>query len=120
ESFELLQGDLVTLENRLSELRTRQQAIKFEIKQIDSLPAPENINENDIAIIFNQFKQGLGDIVEKSLADLRALKDRIDGFRNTIVNDRLVALKSELRDLNGLLRKLDNEYAQKVSLIDKG
>lgn len=120
ESFELLQEDLVKLESRLSELRTRQQAIKYEIKQIDSLPKPENINENEISIIFNQFKQGLGDLVEKSLYDLKEFKNKIDGFRSSIVNDRLIALKKELNQLNEVVRKLDNDYSQKISLIDNG
>lgn len=120
ESFELLQEDLVRLENKLSELRIRQQAIKYEIKQIDSLPKPENINENEISIIFNQFKQGLGDLVEKSLDDLKEFKNKIDGFRSSIVNDRLTALKKELNQLNEVVRKLDNDYSQKISLIDKG
>lgn len=120
ESFELLQEDLVKLESRLSELRTRQQAIKYEIKQIDSLPKPENINENEISIIFNQFKQGLGDLVEKSLDDLKEFKNKIDGFRSSIVNDRLIALKKELNQLNEVVRKLDNDYSQKISLIDSG
>lgn len=120
ESFELLQEDLVKLENKLAELRIRQQAIKYEIKQIDSLPKPENINENEISIIFNQFKQGLGDLVEKSLDELKEFKNKIDGFRSSIVNDRLTALKKELTQLNEVVRKLDNDYSQKISLIDKG
>lgn len=120
ESFEILQEDLVKLESELSKLRIRQQAIKYEIKQIDSLPKPENISENEVSIIFNQFKQGLGDLVEKSLEDLKEFKNKIDGFRSSIVNDRLIALKKELKKLNDSIRKLDNDYSQKISLIDNG
>lgn len=120
ESFESLQGDLVKLENKLSQLRTRQQAIKYEIKRIDSLPKPENINESELSIIFNQFKKGLGDLVEKSLDDLKDFKNKIDEFRSSIVNDRLSVLKKELNQLNGVVRRLDDDYAQKISLIDKG
>lgn len=120
ESFEVLQEDLSKLENKLSELRSRQQVIMFEIKQIDSLPKPENINENEIAIIFNQFKQGLGDLVEKSLDELKGFKNKIDSFRSTIVNNRLIILKLELEKLNEIIRKLDNEYSEKISLIDNG
>jgi uncharacterized protein YydD (DUF2326 family) len=120
ESFDLIQNDLVKLENKLLELRTRQKAIKYEIKQIDSLPVPENINENEISIIFNQFKNGLGDLVEKSLEDLKGFKDKIDGFRNSIVSNRLSDLKSELLKLNEIIRKEDDEYSNKISLIDKG
>lgn len=119
-SFEALQDDLVKLENRMNILRVRQQAVKYEIKQIDSLPAPENINEQEMAIIFNQFKQGLGDLVEKSLDELKEFKNKIDGFRSSIVNDRLQSLKEELSQLNETLRKLDDDYSRKVGLIDNG
>ena len=118
ESFELIQEDLVKLEAKLTDLRTKQQAIKFEIKQIDSFPKPESINENEIQIIFNQFKKGLGDLVEKSLDDLKEFKNKIDGFRNTIVNERLINLKSELSKINSIVRKLDEEYSDKISLLD--
>jgi uncharacterized protein YydD (DUF2326 family) len=120
ESFELIQEDLVKLEAKLADLRTKQQAIKFEIKQIDSFPKPESINENEIQIIFNQFKKGLGDLVEKSLEDLKEFKNKIDGFKNTIVNDRLTNLKSELSEINSIVRKLDEEYSEKISLLDNG
>lgn len=120
ESFELIQEDLVKLEVKLADLRTKQQAIKFEIKQIDSFPKPESINENEIQIIFNQFKSGLGDLVEKSLDDLKEFKNKIDSFRNTIVNDRLSSLKSELFEINSVVRKLDEEYSEKISLLDNG
>ena len=120
ESFELIQEDLVKLEAKLADLRTRQQAIKYEIKQIDSFPKPESINENEIQIIFNQFKSGLGNLVEKSLADLKEFKNKIDGFRNSIVNDRLTSLKNELSELNSIVRKFDEEYSEKISLLDNG
>jgi uncharacterized protein YydD (DUF2326 family) len=120
ESFEIIQEDLVKLEAKLADLRTKQQAIKFEIKQIDSFPKPESINENEIQIIFNQFKNGLGDLVEKSLNDLKEFKNRIDGFRNTIVNDHLISLKSELSEINSIVTKLDEEYSEKIALLDNG
>jgi uncharacterized protein YydD (DUF2326 family) len=88
--------------------------------RIDSFPKPENINENEIQIIFNQFKKGLGDLVEKSLEDLKEFKNKIDGFRNSIVNDRLTSLKSELSEINSIVRKLDEEYSEKISLLDNG
>lgn len=119
-SFEALQDDLVKLENRMNTLRVRQQAVKYEIKQIDSLPAPETINEQEMGIIFNQFKQGLGDLVEKSLDELKEFKNKIDGFRSSIVNDRLLSLKDELGRLNETLRKLDDDYSRKIGLIDNG
>jgi uncharacterized protein YydD (DUF2326 family) len=108
------------LESRLYKLRVRQKTIKYEIKQINSLPEPENISENEITILFNQFKDGLGDMVEKSLQEIKEFKTRIDSFRNTLVNNKLAQLKSELINLNTKIQRLDDDYSEKISLLDNG
>lgn len=120
ESFEFVQQDIVALETELSILRTKQKTIKYEINQINSLPKPENISENEITMLFNQFKKGLGDMVEKSLKELKHFRDKIDSFRNTLVNSKLDKLKEELLKINEKIRKLDEEYSEKISLLDKG
>lgn len=120
DSFDSIQDDLIKLESRLSKLRVRQKTIKYEIKQINSLPEPENISENEITILFNQFKDGLGDMVEKSLQEVKEFKKRIDSFRNTLVNNKLAQLKSELINLNTKIQRLDDDYSEKISLLDNG
>lgn len=120
ESFDAIQNDLVKLESKLTKLRTRQKAIKYEIKQINDLPEPENISENEMSILFNQFKDGLGDMVEKSLQEVKEFKSRIDSFRNTLVNSKLEQLKDELLKLNYEIQKLDDDYSGKIKLLDNG
>ena len=119
ESFDIIQSELIQIEGQLNELRVKQKAIKYEIRQIETLPQPENISENEINILFNQFKKGLGNLVEKSIKDLKKFKNKIDNFRNTIVNKRLNSLKSELSALNISINKLDEKYANKIGLLDK-
>lgn len=118
ESFKSVQNDLIGIESKLKDSRTKQKAINYEIKQINLLPTPENISENEIVILFNQFKSGLGDMVEKSLEEVKLFRNKIDNYRNTLVNKRLESLKKELFALNELIEKLDNEYAKILNLID--
>lgn len=118
ESFRAVQNDLIGIESKLKDLRTKQKAINYEIKQINLLPTPENISENEIVILFNQFKSGLGDMVEKSLEEVKIFRDKIDSYRNMLVNKRLETLKNELFDLNEQIEKLDNEYSKILNLID--
>lgn len=120
DSFEIVQNELIVLDAELKEVREQQKAIKYKIKQIDVLPQPENISEREITILFNQFKAGLGDMVKKSLDDVIAFKSKIDNFRNTIVNTNLVKLKAELQVLNDIARRLDEQYSEKVSILDNG
>jgi uncharacterized protein YydD (DUF2326 family) len=120
DSFEIVQNELVTLDAQLKEVRDQQKAIKYKIKQIDILPQPENISERDITILFNQFKSGLGDMIKKSLDDVVEFKSKIDNFRNTIVNNNLVKLKADLQVLNERARKLDDQYSEKIAILDNG
>lgn len=120
ESFEIIQKDIIALEAELSKLRTKQKAIRYEINQINSLPQPENISENEIVLLFNQFKDGLGSMVKKSLKELKLFRDKIDGFRNTLVNNKLNKLKIDLAEVNEKIRKSDEQYSEKISLLDNG
>lgn len=120
ESFDTIQNDLVKIEFEASKLRREQQAIKYEIRQIESLPQPENISKNDIATLFNQFKAGLGDMIEKSLVELENFKDKVNSFRNLLVNSRLEDLKQRLFSLNEKLKVFDDRYTEKISLLDSG
>jgi uncharacterized protein YydD (DUF2326 family) len=120
ESFDSIQSELASLESELKTVRNKQQLIKTEIKQIESLPQPELISENELTVLFNQFKEGLGDIVSKSIEEVKQFKDKIDSFRNTLVNSRLSTLKAELFTLNARGRELDSLYSKNVNLLDDG
>lgn len=120
ESFEIVQNDIVSLETELSKLRIKQKALKYEIKQIESLPKPENISESEITLLFNQFKSGLGDMVKKSLEEVKLFRDKIDGFRKTLINTKLNKLKVDIIEINEKIRRLDEEYSEKISLLDNG
>jgi len=100
EAYENVQKELIELETELDSFRTKQKAIKYEIKKIKSLPKPESISKTEISILYNQFKEGLGDLIEKSLSDLEIFKTKIDNFRNTIVNQKLEKLTTELHNIS--------------------
>ncbi|MGB0838518.1 MAG: DUF2326 domain-containing protein [Chitinophagales bacterium] len=119
ESFQIIQLDLVKLESELKKLRAKQKALQYDIRQIESLPEPENISGNEMVILFNQFKKGLGDLVEKSIEEVKQFKYKIDNFRSTLVNKRLDSLKSELVILNTNIRELDEQNAEMLKLLDE-
>ena len=120
ESFDIIQADIIRFESEIKSLRTKQSAINLEIKQIESFPQPENISENELGALFNEFKFGLGDMVVKSIEQVKFFKSKIDSFRNALVSSRLDSLKEERSTLNKSLNSLDEEYANKLSLIDDG
>ncbi len=118
-AFEVVQDELIKLENELKNQRIEQKAIKYEIRQIESLPEPENISELDMSILFSQFKAGLGDMIAKSLQEVKTFKAKIDSFRNTLINAKVEKLKADLLTINKKIESLDTEYSSKLKLIDK-
>lgn len=119
EAFDSIQKDLVAIEDKLEKLRLEQKAIRYELQRIDSLPRPEIIDAVDIEIVYNQFKQGLGNMIVRSLEQVKSFKSRIENFQQKLVNDRTQALTAQLKKIIEETRSLDNEYSEKASKIDQ-
>lgn len=119
EAFDSIQKDLVAIEDKLEKLRLEQKAIRYELQRIDSLPRPEIIDDVDIEIVYNQFKQGLGNMIVRSLEQVKAFKSRIENFQQKLVNDRTQALTAQLKKITEETRSLDNDYSEKASKIDQ-
>ncbi|MCP4219645.1 MAG: DUF2326 domain-containing protein, partial [bacterium] len=94
-------------------------AIRYELKRIDSLPKQETIDEEDIELIYNQFKEGLGDMVSRSLTRVKEFKNKIDNFQHTLLNERVASLTDELNSVTGKIRSLDTDYSEKLKIIDQ-
>jgi len=120
EAFDSIHKDLIQLETELETLRTKQKALKYEIKKIETLPKPENISPTELTILYNQFKSGLGDLIEKSLIEVQEFKDKIDNFRNSLVNNKLDILKNELNQLAIKISEKDKLHSDKLKSIDNG
>lgn len=119
EAFEAIQKDLVDIEDKLEKLRLKQKAIRYELKRIESLPRPEIISEEDIGIVYNQFKQGLGNMIARSLKQVKEFKAKIENFQQTLINERMEALDSKLSEITGTIKSLDDQYSEKVKIIDR-
>lgn len=120
EAYNSIHEELVLLETEMDKLRTKQKAIRYEIKKISTLPKPESISKTEISILYNQFKNGLGDLIEKSLSEMESFKAKIDNFRNSIVNNKLESLTAELNQLAIKIAEKDKLYSEKIKTIDNG
>lgn len=119
ETFEIFEKELIEIEEVLERLRRKQKALRYELKKIDLLPQPEQLNDEDISLVYNEYKNGLGDYIVKSLDETLEFKNRIENFQRILINDRAVEIKKELNNLSEEIRKLDNEYSEKLNIIDK-
>jgi uncharacterized protein YydD (DUF2326 family) len=118
QAFDSIQKDLVAIESEMDNIRSKQKALKYELKKIQSLPEPEKITESDIEIIYDQFKKGLGDVIAKSIDQVKLFKSKIDSFQQMLINSRKQELEIELGTVSEKLRLLEANYSEKLESIN--
>lgn len=119
ETFDSMERELLELEGRLDRYRREQKALRHEYNKIKALPKPEAIDDNEIELVYNQFKSELGTAVIKSLNEVVLFKNKVQEFQRMIVNQKSKELKEHLKHIAEQIRILDDEYADKMKIIDK-
>lgn len=119
ETFDSMEADLVELEDLLDQLRKRQKVLRYDYEKIKKMPKPEQIDDKEIELVYNQFKSELGNAVVKSLNEVVGFKNKIEEFQRTLVNQKAKELEDQLKDIAEQIRILDDEYSEKLKIIDK-
>lgn len=119
ETFDSMEADLIELEDLLDQLRKRQKALRYDYEKIRKMPKPEQIDDREIELVYNQFKSELGNAVVKSLNEVVGFKNKIEEFQRTLVNQKAKELESQLKSIAEQIRVLDDEYSEKLKIIDK-
>ena len=119
ETFDSMEADLIELEDLLDQLRKRQKALRYDYEKIRKMPKPEQIDDREIELVYNQFKSELGNAVVKSLNEVVGFKNKIEEFQRTLVNQKAKELESQLKSIAEQIRVLDDEYSEKLKEKDK-
>ena len=105
EAFEAIQKDLAILNANLDGLRVTQVACRYELQKIQSLPKLEHINKNEIELVYNQFKDGLGELIVRNLEETLKFKNKIEEFQANLMNEKVKTLNDTLRDVTAKIKK---------------
>lgn len=119
DAFDMMETELVELENMLTQLRQRQMILKREYEKIKTLPKPEQVDDSEIELVYNQFKENLGSAVVKTLNEVVGFKNRVEEFQRFLVNQKAKELENQLSEIAKQIRTLDDQYAEKIKVIDK-
>ena len=119
ETFDSMEADLIELEDLLDQLRKRQKALRYDYEKIRKMPKPEQIDDREIELVYNQCMSELGNAVVKSLNEVVGFKNKIEEFQRTLVNQKAKELESQLKSIAEQIRVLDDEYSEKLKVIDK-
>ena len=119
ETFDSMEAELIELESLLDQLRKRQKALRHDYEKIRRMPKPEQIDDNEIELVYNQFKSDLGKAVVKSLNEVVGFKNRVEEFQRMLVNQKAKEVEKQLKDIAEQIRVIDDEYSEKLKVIDK-
>ncbi|MFA7285235.1 MAG: DUF2326 domain-containing protein [Candidatus Paceibacterota bacterium] len=117
--FQQNQDDLVSINASIDKLRTRQLALKYEIKRIESMPKVESINISEVQLIYDKFKSGLGSVVSESIEKVVNFKKKIEKYQNLLINERAEEIKSEIKSIQEELNILDDKRSAILTNVDK-
>ena len=89
------------------------------MSKIQLFQGDKYIDQDEIAELYNQFKDGLGDLIKKELDEVTTFKRKIDDFQRSLINERKEYVQSQITSIEEDLKTLDNRYKEKISLLDQ-
>lgn len=119
EAFDSMQNELIKLESMLEQLRNKQKIVRHEYQKIRSMPKPDEIDGAEIEVVYNQFKEDLGAAIVKSLYEVVGFKTKVENFQKMLINQKAKELQIQLKELSESIRELDDEYAEKIKILDQ-
>ena len=111
-----LEDELQKLDDAIESFKTNE---SFDYEKIRKMPKPEQIDDREIELVYNQFKSELGNAIVKSLNEVVGFKNKIEEFQRTLVNQKAKELEVQLKNISEQIRVLDDEYSEKLKIIDK-
>lgn len=70
-----VKAELIDLKTMLDQLRLRQKAIRHDYEKIIRMTKPEQVDNSEIELVYNQFKSDLGDAIVKTLNEVVNFKN---------------------------------------------
>ena len=118
-AFESVEGALNEIEGKLRLLRGERKKLSFQVDQIRSIPISERIDADDIRIVYDRIKAGLGDLGEKSLEQATLFKVEIEKFQQTLWQEELTALEAQRSELVAMIQDLTSRHAELTRQVDR-
>lgn len=119
ELFDAMEEDIMEIENELERYRNKQKILRYELRKIKKLPKQEKLDDKDIELVYNKFKDDLGSMVVKSLSEVTLFKQKVEDFQRTLINEKAKELQKELDSIAKRINSLDGEYSEKIKIIDQ-
>ncbi len=119
EGYDTVKDEIIDIENQIEQERSRQGVLKSELSKINLFRGDNYIDGEEVADLYNQFKEGLGDLIKREIDEVTAFKRKIDDFQRSIIDDRKTSIEQELKAFQESISSLNKIYREKISLLDQ-
>lgn len=119
EGFDTVKDEIIDIENQLEQERSKQGVLKSELSKIEIFRGDNYIDGQEVADLYNQFKEGLGDLIKRELDEVTAFKQKIDDFQRSMMDDRKSSIEKEIKIFEESISSLNKLYREKISLLDQ-
>jgi uncharacterized protein YydD (DUF2326 family) len=102
------------LDSLVSEKSSRE-VLARKIKGLNQTTEP--VDSKELRKVYEKYKQGLGELVGKTLDETIVFRQQIDEFQNELMSTKLVALNKEIEELSRDIEVLDTRIAESYEKI---
>lgn len=117
--YDFVKEEIIEIENKIERERSRQDVLKSELSKIKLFRGDNYIDDKEVAELYNQFKDGLGDLISKELQEVTAFKRKIDNFQRNLIDNRRNSLNEEIQNIEGRITALDRQYKERLLVLDQ-
>jgi len=118
-AFEDAEEELSSLERDLKSLRAKRRSLTYRIQQIESIPLAEQVTANDMKTLFNNIKESLGELVERSFEEARDFQKKIEAYQNTLRQGELKDLQIDRVDIHKDITEKSYRYSELTERVDR-
>lgn len=126
KSLDNKQTEISELEARVNELIEKKSSLQLSLREIDEyineFSEDIYIEDDDIKIVFEKYKKGLGDLAQKDLESLYKFRDQLSKFKSDLVDNKKKQLKEEVSQIETTIEELNgkvSKYYQEISKADQ-
>lgn len=97
-------AEIALIDKEVNELVNARSLLISELDGIDNFISDYGddiyIDDNDVKLVFEKFKKGLGDYVQSDLGELLKFRDQLSGFRGELMLDKKSAMRKQVDEIS--------------------
>ncbi|MFL7033310.1 DUF2326 domain-containing protein [Vibrio lentus] len=115
-AFDILDDEYQSLEIELQDIRIKLSSLRVQILQAKRIVNEEVVDTENVRVIYEKVRSGLGDSVSRSINEVVSFKNKINKYTNNVVLKKVETINNEISTLKERRDFLLSERAK----YDKG